>query len=111
MKKLTLQELENVFGHHNEQTEKNPYDNPLYAVIVFTGEGWKKPASEYSLAERSYITASNSWGWDWSKMGRAIYGDDLAGSDKGVRLDYYLRGEDKWPVDYCYLCNEKGEAV
>ena len=41
MKKLTLQELENVFGHHNEQTEKNPYDNPLYAVIVFTGEGWK----------------------------------------------------------------------
>ena len=77
MKKITLAELEQIFGKHNERTDIDPYKEPLKAVIVYTGRGCKKPASEYSLKERSYLTHSNSWGWDWSKC--------------------------NWEVDYCYL--------
>lgn len=98
MKRITLAELEQIFGKHNERTDIDPYKEPLKAVIVYTGRGWKKPAYEYSLQERSYLTYSNSWGWDWSKLGNRRSGDSLDGADLGIRLDYY-----NWEVDYCYL--------
>lgn len=60
----------------------------------------------YPLKSRSYLTPSNSWGWDWSKLGNARFGHCLDGTDD-IRLDYYK----DWPVDYCYLCNEEGEAI
>lgn len=106
MKKLTYGELETLFGEHNARTDINPYDEPLHAVIVYNDSKWKKRDGGYPLKSRSYLTPSNSWGWDWSKLGNARFGHCLDGTDD-IRLDYY-KG---WPVDYCYLCNEEGEAI
>ncbi len=73
-----------------------------YVVIVFTKDSFKK---DYSLESRSYVTCTD-WGkWFISGMcGNSLYGDCLDGTDKAVRLDWYL-GD--WKIDYSYEITEK----
>ncbi len=100
MKKMTFNELRNLFYKHNASTE---YPETLHAVIVFSEDSWSK---EYSLENRSYKVKSNNWGWMADKAGRAIYGDTLDDTEKYIRLDRYIKGlrsETGWIVDYCYL--------
>ena len=85
MEKLKLSDLE----RRTDWTE---------AVIVFTEDSFSKP---YTLEERSY-KINREWGkyFKSGMIGNSLYGDCLAGTDKGVRLDWYL-GD--WKVDYCYI--------
>ena len=96
MEKISLAELEKIFGEHNQIYDRNMDKNPLHAVIVYKASNF--PGHDYPVESLSYETYSNSWGWDWSKMGHARYGYCLDGTDPGVRLDWY-----DWDVDYCYL--------
>lgn len=102
MKKLTYAELVKLFRDHESKYPKEP----LIAHIVFTEDSWP---DQYSLESRTYVVYSNCKAYMPNMGGYSIFGTSLDGSDKGVRLDYYMAaehgGKDGWKVDYCYLPN------
>lgn len=73
----------------------------MTGVIVFKEENWT--AVEYSLEARSYKVGNLNNYFDDEKISNALWATSLDGSDKNVRLDYYL---DRWDIDYCYIENE-----
>ena len=89
--RITFADFQEKFNKANEDNTK------LYGVVVYSQKNWEK---EYPLESRSYVTWSNQWGWDYSKMGHCRMGYALDGSE-GIRMDYY-----DWEVDYCYLITE-----
>ena len=79
--------------------------NHMYCVFVYPDNIWRERPGKgrhYEIHERSYVTHSNSWGFDPSKMGRCIVGDALDFTEHGVRLD----GMSHCP-EYCYLIPEE----
>ena len=99
MKKCTYAELKEIFGEHNRNA--GAYDNPMYAVILIKDFGNGK---KYKFKSRCYVTASNSWGWDYSKAGRRKTGCCADGSET-IRLDWYL-DDGSWEVEKCYIVTE-----
>lgn len=68
------------------------------AVIVFTQDSFNK---KYTVEPRSYKVYRYDGKYFKSGMlGKSLLGYCLDGTDKGVRLDWYL-GE--WKIDYCYI--------
>ena len=96
MKKLTFSEL----------CDKLEDDENLNGVIVFKqNHSWKK---EYSLEERSYVVSGTNKYFKPYAIGCSLFGTNLTGTDRGVRLDWYMKDEeDPWRVDYCYIYKEK----
>ena len=96
MKKLTFEEL----------CDKLEDDENLNGVIVFKqNHSWKK---EYSLEERSYVVSGTNKYFKHWMIGCSLFGTNLTGTDRGVRLDWYMKDEeDPWRVDYCYIYKEK----
>ena len=106
-KRITFSELCDMMYEHNDGNNKEP----LKAVIVFKQESFSKPYSERS---RSYAVCSETKYFKSNMGGNSLFGNCLDGSENGVRLDWYMRAEEKpWLVDYCYITNEwqfKSEA-
>lgn len=76
----------------------------ITAEITYAASNWDR---EYPLAERTYRTTNDSWGWDRSKMGHRRTGFALAGPDSvGIRLDWY-----DWKVESCRIVEVDGKAV
>lgn len=96
MKKLTFSEL----------CDKLENDENLNGVIVFKqNHSWKK---EYSLEERSYVVSGTNKYFKSYMIGCSLFGTNLTKTDRGVRLDWYMKDEeDPWRVDYCYIYKEK----
>lgn len=97
MEKLTKAQLFKAFYQFNQEhgdaiTQFS--ENSITGVIVFKASNWAK---DYSLESRSYRVSSANKGFI-SCAGSSIYGSNLDGTDKLVRLDWY-----NWDVDYCYL--------
>lgn len=63
------------------------------AAIIFKQNNFAQPFSEES---RTYISHSDQWGWDYSKMGRCRIGSCLDGTET-IRLDYH-----EWRVEAWY---------
>ena len=100
MKKLTWNELLQTISEHNKANDvKSQFEDEhvLNCVVVFKSENW--PDRDYSLESRSYAFRSDNKYFIPEMCGRSIYADSLDGSDRNVRLDYYL----SWDVDYCYI--------
>ena len=77
----------------------------MYCVFVYPDNIWKErpgKGTHYEVVERSYVTYSDSWGFDPSKLGNRITGSALDFSEFGVRLDYM-----KHCPEYCYLIPEE----
>lgn len=92
MEKLKLSDLENR-------------DDWEYAVVVFKSESFSK---DYSLEERSYLICRDNKLFKPWMIGCSLFGTNLTGTDRGVRLDWYMKDEeDPWCVDYCYIYKEK----
>lgn len=104
MKKLTWRELCEAMRKFNEErgyTTKGTKEH-LEGVVVFTKESFKKP---YTEQERSYLVSSDNKSFLPNQLGNSIFADCLDGKDLGVRLDWYMYGEESWKVEYCYLLN------
>ena len=43
--------------------------------------------------------------------GYSIYGSSIDGSDPLVRLDVYMRGENHWKTEQCYMDKRDVESV
>ena len=94
--KLTWEELYNILTK----------DNSKKGVVVFkNGSYWDK---EYPLEERSYLVSGDNKRFKPYLCGTSIFANNLARTDIGVRLDWYMwgNGKDDWQVDYCYLVGE-----
>lgn len=94
MKKISWQELSDYLCEHHDEV----------GVVVFKQHPkWKR---EFSEKERSYkVYGDNKFFYD-NMISTSIWADALEGTDKGVRLDWYMfheTDENRWKVDYCYL--------
>ena len=96
MKKLTFEEL----------FDKLENDENLNGVIVFKqNRSWKE---EYSLEGRSYVVSGDNKYFKPYMLGCSLFGTNLTGTDRGVRLDWYMiNDENPWIVDYCYIYKGK----
>lgn len=95
MEKMTLWDFtEKMMNARKEGKE-------LTGVIVFKKENWTNV--EYSLEARSYKVGNWCNWFDVEKISQALWATTLDGSDKNVRLDYYINS---WDIDYCYIENE-----
>lgn len=76
------------------------------AVIVFKEDSFSKYFTE---EQRSYEIDSGAKYFDSSKISHSLFGSCLDGTDKGVRLDWYMHStpEDNlgkpWVPEYCYI--------
>lgn len=89
MEKITFSDL-----HKNKDWKK--------AVIVITNDSFLQ---EYPLENRSYrISRATSKYFRPDAISNSIWGSSIDGLDVGVRLDWYLWGNEfNWKVEYCYI--------
>lgn len=97
MKKLTLSQLYDAFYKFNEEHHiTSQFEGPsINGVIVYKESNWE---TKYSLESRSYVVNSGNKSFIPSMGGNSIFGSNLDGTDKCIRLDFT-----GWEVDYCYL--------
>ena len=102
MKKITWHELTKAMWKFNEERGYTTKGNSerLRGVVVFTEDSFDKPFTE---TERSYEITSDNKAFLPNQISNSIFGDCLDNCDLGVRLDWYMHGENRWKVDYCYL--------
>ena len=109
MEKLTYGELLNIINKHNNDynitRQYGDKDNYLSCVVVIDNSSF---AEEYPLEARSYRFRSDEKRFLPNMIGNSIFANSLDGSDMGVRLDWYIYGEDAWKIEYCYIENDKG---
>ena len=100
---LTYFELADRFRDAESEGKKH-----LTGYIVFSQESFNKPYDERS---RTYAVSSDNKAFKAGLGGYSIYGSCLDGSDPCVRLDGYMRGEDAWKIEKCYLKEASREML
>lgn len=102
MTKLTLEQLFKAISEHNEKhnvTQQFKDEHALTCVIVFSQSNW--PEKTFSEESRSYAFRSDNKYFIPEMRGNSIFAESLDKSDKGIRLDWYLR---EWKhIEYCYI--------
>jgi hypothetical protein len=73
---------------------------PVDGYIVFTEDSFKENYSELS---RTYRVNSNNKAFQSDMIGSSIFASCLDGTDISLRLDGYLRGENAWKIERCYV--------
>lgn len=102
MKKLSFSEFVDAmykFNDENNVTHQFAGEQKI-GFVVFTKDSFNKP---YSLKSRTYAVSSGNKFFIRGMGGNSIFGDCLDGSENGVRLDWYIKGEHAWKIDYCYF--------
>ena len=103
---MTYHELKETFCDLKQRSPKED----LTAHVVFTEDSFAEP---YSLLGRTYSFNSNNNGFWPGKFSRSIFAYCLDGTDRGVRLDWYLLEEgnkDGWKVQDCYILERMQDA-
>ena len=100
---LTYSELADRFRNAESEGKKH-----LTGYIVFSQESFNKPYDERS---RTYAVSSDNKAFKAGLGGYSIYGSCLDGSDPCVRLDGYMRGENAWKIEKCYLKEASREML
>ena len=100
---LTYSELADRFRNAESEGKKH-----LTGYIIFSQESFNKPYDEKS---RTYAVSSDNKAFKAGLGGYSIYGACLDGSDPCVRLDGYMRGENAWKIEKCYLKEASREML
>lgn len=100
---LTYSELADRFRNAESEGKKH-----LTGYIIFSQESFNKPYDEKS---RTYAVSSDNKAFKAGLGGYSIYGSCLDGSDPCVRLDSYMRGENAWKIEKCYLKEASREML
>ena len=100
---LTYSELVDRFRNAESEGKKH-----LTGYIVFSQDSFNKPYDERS---RTYTVSSDNKAFKVGLGGYSIYGSCLDGSDPCVRLDGYMRGENAWKIEKCYLKEASREML
>ena len=75
----------------------------ITGYIVFTSDSFEK---EYNEASRTYCVSSNNKAYQSGMGGYSIYAYCLDGIDPCIRLEGYMRGENAWKIEKCYMLKE-----
>lgn len=97
--RMTYPELFDLFVEHN----KEHLSDPMTAFIVFSESNWPRYYSEQS---RTYEISSDNKAFRPNCCSASLFGSCLDGTDRMVRLDWYMNdfgNKNGWVVDYCYL--------
>ena len=82
----------------------------LQGYIVFSKDSFDTP---YPVESRTYLISSDNKAFNCNAGGYSIFGSSLDGSDKNVRLDYYMAdergGKDGWKIERCYTVQSRNE--
>lgn len=100
---LSYREMSDVFHHVNDK-----HKEPVCGYIVFSSDSFDKPYSEQS---RTYVVSSNNKAFISGAGGYSIYGSCLDGTDQCIRLEGYMRGENAWKIDRCYMKRDDYERA
>ena len=109
MDKMDWYEAKQYLINYNKKhgnTSKGCMDHICRMIAVISEDSFKEP---YTLEERSYEFTNDNKAFIDGMGGYSIFSNSLDGTDKGVRLEYYLEDEgnkDGWKVDYCYIKSE-----
>ncbi|MGX8833952.1 hypothetical protein ACWG0P_07035 [Amedibacillus sp. YH-ame6] len=108
MKKVTFEQVRDIFNRHNEinGTNRKSNVNVLKAVVVFSSDSFE---DEYTETERSYEIRSDAKMFNADMISNSLFGNCLDGKDMGVRLDHYMY--DGWKIEYCYVVTPLGELL
>ena len=75
----------------------------ITGYIVFTEDSFDKFYGEES---RTYVVSSNNKAYQSGMGGYSIYGSCLDGTDPCIRLEGYMRGENAWKIEKCYMLKD-----
>lgn len=100
---LTYKEMSDVFRHINESGKKH-----VCGYIVFSQSSFEK---DYSEQSRTYVVSSNNKAYIPGAGGYSIFGSCLDGTDQCIRLEGYMRGDNHWEIDRCYMKKDDYEAA
>ncbi len=75
----------------------------ITGYIVFTADSFDK---EYNEASRTYCVSSDNKAYQSGMGGYSIYASCLDGTDPCIRLEGYMRGENAWKIEKCYMLKE-----
>ena len=100
---LSYQRLSEIFNYVNDT-----HKSPVSGYIVFSRDSFDMPYSEQS---RTYVVSSNNKAFISGAGGYSIYGSCLDGTDQCVRLEGYMRGENAWKIDRCYMKRDDYERA
>ena len=100
--------MKNEIKNYNELTnlcyEANHNSKEIICYVLFTQDSFDQ---EYSEKARTYRFSSQNKAFQSSACGYSIFGDCLDGSDKGVRLDWYMAAEhggaDGWEIEKLWI--------
>ena len=97
---MTWEEMTEWFCKYNKT--KPPVD-PVKGYIVFASASYNQ---FYPVKSRTYCVNNEANWFHDGRFSTSLRGDCLDGSDRGVRLDAYMRdfgNKNGWIVDYCYI--------
>ena len=100
---MSYAELSTLFRSVNEKGL-----TPVVGYIVFTADSFEKPYSEVS---RTYRVPSDNKAYQSGMGGYSIYGSCLDGTDPCIRLEGYMRGENAWKIEKCYMLKEDYDRI
>lgn len=97
-KEMSYAELTTLFRSVN-----NKKLDPIVGYVVFTADSFDKPYNEES---RTYAISSNNKAFQSGMGGYSIYASCLDGTDPCLRLEGYMRGENAWKIEKCYITKD-----
>lgn len=95
---MSYPELSTLFSSVNDKGL-----SPITGYIVFTADSFDK---KYNEASRTYVVSSNNKAYQSGMGGYSIYASCLDGTDQCLRLEGYMRGENAWKIEKCYMLKE-----
>jgi len=95
---MSYSELSNLFTLVNDKHLPH-----IVGYIVFSQDSFDK---EYNEVSRTYVVSSNNKAYQSGMGGYSIYSSCLDGTDPCLRLEGYIRGDDAWKIEKCYVLKD-----
>ncbi len=95
---MSYAELSTLFRSVNDKNLA-----PITGYIVFTEDSFDRLYEEES---RTYVVSSNNKAYQSGMGGYSIYASCLDGTDPCIRLEGYMRGENAWKIEKCYMLKD-----
>lgn len=100
---MSYAELSSLFRSVNDKQLTH-----ICGYILFTKDTFDK---EYNEDSRTYCVSSNNKAFQSGAGGYSIFASCLDGTDKCIRLEGYLRGDNAWKIEKCYMLKDEYDRL